>query len=277
MKETWGKILGVAQNESVTEEENQLILAELIESNPYQPRKIFDPIKIDELAQSIKTYGLIQPIVVRRYKKKYQLIAGERRLMACKKLGWTRISAIVKDYNESAMAAVALIENLQRENLNFMEEAEALERLFNEFGLTQEVLAQRLGKSQSTIANKLRLLKLPEKVKQIFKESNLTERHARALLRIPEENKQLDIISKIIEKELNVKQTDEVVQAIVDNGKGKTKTRTSKVVIRDLRIFLNTLKQAVQVIEKAGLKPKVTEEDLGDYYEVKIWLPKKNN
>lgn len=277
MKETWGKILGVAQNESVTEEENQLILAELIESNPYQPRKIFDPIKIDELAQSIKTYGLIQPIVVRRYKKKYQLIAGERRLMACKKLGWTRISAMVKDYNESAMAAVALIENLQRENLNFMEEAEALERLFNEFGLTQEVLAQRLGKSQSTIANKLRLLKLPEKVKQIFKESNLTERHARALLRIPEENKQLDIISKIIEKELNVKQTDEVVQAIVDNGKGKAKTRTSKVVIRDLRIFLNTLKQAVQVIEKAGLKPKVTEEDLGDYYEVKIWLPKKNN
>lgn len=275
MKDTWGKLMGNASVEEGSEDEIQMILLELIEPNPYQPRKSFDSEKIDELAQSIKTYGLLQPIIVRQHGRKYQLVAGERRHLACRKLGWQRIPALVRDYNDSAMAAIALIENLQRENLNFLEESEGLERLLTEFGLTQEVLAQRLGKSQSTIANKLRILKLPPAVKAMIKESSLSERHARALLKLPQEEQQIEAVRKVIADDLNVKQTEELIEGVLGK-RGKSRIRTHKVVIRDLRIFLNTLRQAVTVIEKAGLNPRVTEKDLGDYYEVTICLPKRN-
>lgn len=274
MKESWGKHLGSTTLEEGLEEEIQMVLLELIQPNPYQPRKGFDPEKIDELAQSIKTYGLLQPIIVRKHGREYQLVAGERRHLACRKLGWKRIPAMVREYSDSAMAAIALIENLQRENLNFLEESEGLERLLNEFGLTQEVLAQRLGKSQSTIANKLRILKLPATVKNVLKDSTLSERHARALLKLPEEEQQLEAVHKVILEDLNVKQTEELVEEVLGKS-GKARVRTHKVVIRDMRIFLNTLRQAVAVIEKAGLKPSVTEKDFGDYYEVKICLPKR--
>ncbi len=273
MRETWNKILGAAPDEGA-EDEIVMIPVEMIVPNPYQPRKNFDPEKIDELAQSIRTYGLLQPVIVRKQGNQYQLVAGERRNLACKKLGWTRIAALVREYSDSAMAAIALIENLQRENLSFMEEAEGLERLLTEFGLTQEVLAQRLGKSQSTIANKLRLLKLPERVKNMVKESNLSERHARSLLRLQSEEQQVDTIEKAMAEELNVKQTEELVQSLLSTGEDKGKSRRPKVVIRDLRIFLNTLRQAVQVIEKAGINPTMVEKDRGDYYEVTICLPK---
>ncbi|HHX77544.1 MAG TPA: nucleoid occlusion protein [Firmicutes bacterium] len=274
MKETWNKLLGLSPEES-SEEEVQMILLELVTPNPYQPRKVFDPERIEELAQSIKTYGLLQPVIVRRHGNKYQLVAGERRYLACLKLGWSRIPAIVKDYNDSSMGAIALIENLQRENLNFMEEAEGLERLLNEFGLTQEVLAQRLGKSQSTIANKLRLLKLPPEVKQYFKDGSLTERHARALLKIADTQKQLEIIKTILDKELNVKQTENLVDSI-GGKKGNNNRNKSRVIVKDLRIFLNTIRQAVETIKKAGLIPRVYEKDCGEYYEVRICLPKRD-
>lgn len=275
MKEAFGKLLGTPSTGEGSDDEIHMILMELIEPNPYQPRKNFDPEKIEELAQSIKTYGLLQPIIVREYKRKYQLVAGERRHLACKKLGWSRVPALVREYSDSGMAAIALIENLQRENLNFLEEAEGLEKLIREFGLTQEVLAQRLGKSQSTIANKLRILKLSDNVKGIIKNSALSERHARALLKLPLEEQQLQAVEKIAGGDLNVKQTENLVEALLAK-EGKGKPRSPKVVIRDLRIFLNTLRQAVQFIENAGLKPRVIEEDCGDYYEVRICLPKPN-
>ena len=271
MKEAWGKVLGPAQKS--TDEEITMIMMELIEPNPYQPRKNFDAEKIEELAQSIKTYGLLQPIIVRQHQSKFQLVAGERRHLACQRLGWTRIPALVREYTDSGMAAIALIENLQRENLSFMEEAEGLEKLIKEFGLTQEVLAQRLGKSQSTIANKLRILKLSDRVKDMIKESSLSERHARALLKLSLEEQQVEAVEKIFLEDLNVKQAENLVEALLARD-GKAKPRSPKVVIRDLRIFLNTLRQAVKIIENAGLKPRVSEEDLGDYYEVRIMLPK---
>jgi ParB family transcriptional regulator, chromosome partitioning protein len=273
VKDAWGKLLGHAGMEEGSEDEIQMILMELIEPNPYQPRKNFDPEKIEELAQSIKTYGLLQPIILRQYQRKYQLVAGERRQLACQKLGWTRIPALVREYSESGMAAIALIENLQRENLDFLEEAEGLDKLVREFGLTQEVLAQRLGKSQSTIANKLRILKLPDKVKTVLKDAGLSERHARALLKLPREDQQLLAVERIGGGDLNVKQTEDLVEALLAR-EGQGKAPSPKVVIRDLRIFLNTLRQAVKIIENAGLKPRVTEEDLGDVYEVRISLPK---
>lgn len=276
MKDAWGsKHLGNAVLEEGSEDEIQMVLLDFIRPNPYQPRKSFDPEKIDELAQSVKTYGLLQPIIVRQHGNDYQLVAGERRHLACKSLGWKKIPALVRDYSDSAMAAIALIENLQRENLNFLEESEGLERLLTEFGLTQEVLAQRLGKSQSTIANKLRVLKLPDAVKNVIRESSLSERHARALLKLPAEEQQLAAVHKVIAEDLSVKQTEELIETVLGTS-GRARVRTHKVVIRDLRIFLNTLRQAVAFIEKAGLKPIVTEQDMGEYYEVKICLPKRN-
>ena len=163
--------------------------------------------------QSIKTYGLLQPVIVRSIASGYELVAGERRLRACQQLGWTQIPAVVKDVSESAMATMALIENLQRENLSFLEEAAGYERLLKEFKLTQEVLAQRLGKSQSTIANKLRLLKLPDSVKEKLLAHDLTERHARALLKLPDEEAQIKILQEVCNLGYTVKQTEIIVAA----------------------------------------------------------------
>lgn len=248
-----------------------------IQPNPYQPRRDFSQEKIEELAQSIKTHGLLQPVIVRRSGKSYQLVVGERRLIACRSLGWLTITATVKELGDSAMAAIALIENLQRENLSFIEEALGYARLLQEFKFTQEALAQRLGKSQSAIANKLRLLKLTEKVRQEIAGGNLTERHARALLRLPAEEQQLKVIEEITRKGLTVQQTEERIEEISNRigALRADKRRKPKVIIRDVRIFLNTIKQAVKIMERAGLSPVVYEHDNRDYYEVTIKLSKE--
>lgn len=297
MKENLGKILGLQNKEEaikdevtkdeVTKEEAteeiKNIPLHLINTNPYQPRKYIEQEKLDELAQSIKTYGLLQPIVVVKEKENYRVVAGERRVLACRKLEWSEIPAIVREYSGSSVAAVALIENLQRENLDFLEEAFAYKRLMEEFNLTQEVLAQRLGKSQSTIANKMRLLKLPEDVKSLLQNGNLTERHARLLLNLETPERQREALKKIIEDNLNVKAAEQLVNSIKEveqsreyqeNRVDKTKNK-KKAVIRDHRIFLNTIRQAVSVIQKAGLQPAVEEKEENDYWEIIIRLPKE--
>ncbi|HHX87114.1 MAG TPA: nucleoid occlusion protein [Firmicutes bacterium] len=263
-------------NEPKTGKIENINLNEII-LNPFQPRNEFCEEKIKELAQSIKTYGLLQPIIVRKSRKSYQLVAGERRLMACRGLGWKTIPAVVKDIGDSAMAAIALIENLQRENLNLVEEAKGYARLMQEFGYTQEALAQRLGKSQSTIANKIRLLKLPEQIKSGLAEGILTERHARALLKLPSKELQIKVYKEIIEKKLTVKQVEQKVDQLAGDHSLHSPKQCSKVVIRDLRIFLNTIHQAVEIIEKSGLNPQVLEQDHPECYEVIIRLPKPMN
>jgi ParB family transcriptional regulator, chromosome partitioning protein len=242
--------------------------------NPYQPRRTFSPEKIQELTQSIKTYGLLQPIIVRRDGRGYQLVVGQRRLIACRNLGWKSISATVKDLSDSAMAAIALIENLQRENLNYFEESAGYARLMNEFKLTQEVLAQRLGKSQSTIANKMRLLKLPESVKEVLLAENLTERHARALLKLESEELQQKILQEIIEKGLTVSQTEVRIESLSNKPADSAARKQPKGVIRDFRIFLNTIREAVKIIERSGLTPEVEEKVSPEYVEVTIRLVK---
>lgn len=275
MREQLSKLLGQLEKG----EEIQQIPINKITSNPFQPRKHFDDEKIDELAQSIKTYGLLQPIILRKVDDKYEIIAGERRFKACTKLGYNKVSAIVKEANDGAMAAIALIENIQRENLNFLEEAEGLYRLITEFNLTQEVLAQRIGKSQSTIANKLRLLKLPQEVKEQLKNSNLTERHARALLKLPE-NEQLPLLKRIIEEGMTVRQTEEAVEMLAQTAvsaekiKDENKAQTRRFVIKDFRIFLNSIKQVVSTIKSTGIDAIMEEDDNEDYLEVRIRLPK---
>ncbi len=275
MKETWAKLLGLEGQER-PEEHLVYIEIDRIEGNPFQPRKEFDQGKIDELSQSIKTYGLLQPILVTENDNKYQIIAGERRFMACQKLGWGKIPAIIKEINTSGMAAIALIENLQRENLHYMEEAQGYNRLIEEFGLTQEVLAQRLGKNQSTIANKLRLLKLPEGVKEAIKGGNLTERHARSLLKLEKEREQEKVVKRVLEENLNVSQTEKLIEESLNKqiDSPKEKKKKKKVVIRDIRIFLNTIRQAIKIIKKAGMTPLVTETDREEHYEIVIKLPK---
>ncbi|MGI6307642.1 MAG: nucleoid occlusion protein [Dethiobacteria bacterium] len=277
MWEQKGRKLGLERNEKINEDIRNVSM-ELVRNNPYQPRVIFEEEKIKELAQSIKTYGLLQPIILTPEGDGYCIVAGERRFLACEMLGWTEIPAIIRDYQGSSLAAVALIENLQRENLNFMEEAHGYKRLMEEFNLTQEVLAQRLGKSQSTIANKLRLLKLPPEIKEILKEGKLTERHARALLKLNSPEKQLEVVKAIQEMELNVKEAEELILNICQDNtqsqKGAVKQR--KVIIRDLRIFLNTIRQALGIIRKAGLKPLVEEIDQDEFWEIRIRLPKDN-
>ncbi len=272
MRESLNKfILGTA---SVSPEEAKPVNCHEITPNPFQPRQNFSEENLAELAQSIKTYGLLQPILVRRHEKGYQLVAGERRLRACKLLGWKQIPAIIRDINDSAMAAMALIENLQRENLDFFEEAEGYRRLLEEFGLTQEVLAQRIGKSQSTIANKLRLLKLSPVVQRRLLEAGLTERHARALLKLPDNDAREKVLEKIIKLNLNVRQAESLIDGLLkDNDPGDTPVQ-QKFIINDFRIVMNTIRQAVAAMEQVGLKPQVSHAEYDDYFQVTIKLPK---
>lgn len=246
-----------------------------IEPNPFQPRRTFPPEKLQELTQSIKTYGLLQPIMVRRSGRGYQLVVGERRLLACKSLGWKTITATIKELGDSAMATIALIENLQREDLNYIEEAEGYARLMAQFNLTQEVLAQRMGKSQSTIANKLRLLRLPESVKKALLHEKLTERHARALLKIESEELQQKVVQEIIDKSLTVNQTEIRIERLLGRETSPTSKKLHRAVVRDFRIFLNTIREAVKIIEDSGLAPEVEEKVEDEFVEITIRLFKK--
>lgn len=181
--------------------------------NRYQPRTVFDEEKIEELSRTIHTHGVIQPIVVRRLEdNRYEIIAGERRYRAIKKLNWTEVPAIVRDLNDKETASIALIENLQREELTAIEEALAYQQLIELHHLTQEALAQRLGKGQSTIANKLRLLKLPKYVQDAILKREITERHARALIGIKDEELQMKLVDLIKENDWNVRQLEEYIQ-----------------------------------------------------------------
>lgn len=278
MKEGLSRLFSLGNVNKDTADEMVQVSLSFIKPNPYQPRKEFEPLKIEELAQSIKTYGLLQPIILKETgKNKYQIVAGERRYLACKKLGWETIPALLRRLDSSGMTAVALIENLQRENLNFMEEAAGYMRLIKEFSLTQEILAQRLGKSQSTIANKLRLLKLPEEVKETIVKESLSERHARSLLKLKDDEEQRRMLHRVVKEKMTVKETEGEVNRTISRAKEKNTCgrKERKVVVRDLRIFLNTIRQAVNTIKRFGLSPQVTETDRGDYFEVTIILPKK--
>ncbi|GEL76330.1 nucleoid occlusion protein [Tenuibacillus multivorans] len=250
-----------------------------IQPNQYQPRTIFDDTKIDELAQTIHTHGVIQPIVVRKLDEDsgYELIAGERRWRAVQSLEWETIPGIVKDMTDTQTASVALIENLQREELTVIEEAIAYDQLLQIHGLTQEALAQRLGKSQSTIANKMRLLKLPSVVQQAILNKQITERHARALISLKDEDKQEQVLSLIIENHLNVKQTEEQIEQLLNPEPKQKKKKKPKVkgVNKDVRIALNTIRQSLNMVQDTGMDVESEEKDSDDFYQITIKIPKK--
>lgn len=252
----------------------------LISANPYQPRREFKPESLEELVCSIKKYGVLQPITVRKLPVgNYELVAGERRLRACAMAGIRKIPAIVAELCDNDSALVALVENIQRENLNFMEEAESYRNLLFNHGLTQEELASSLGKSQSAVANKVRLLKLPGVVREIIKDNNLTERHARALVRLQTEKEQLKALEKITDKKLNVQQTE----TLIDNMLKKDDVKDDECIIpcinpktvNNVRLYTNTLKHAVELIRRQGANADSIETEYEDYIEYIITVKKE--
>lgn len=275
--------IGNRRNLRMREREVARIPIDAIRPNPYQPRRVFAQDALEELCASIKQYGLLQPISVRKLGgDSFELIAGERRLRACRMAGMKFIDAIIFSTYEQDSAVIAMMENLQRENLHYMEEAEGYQNLIRDHGLSQDELARRLGKNQSTIANKMRILKLPMAVKRMLLQYSLTERHARALLRLHDEEMQMHVIQIIVQQNLNVKATEDLVERTISRMYGiekeeeeQSRTRPSKIsgFVRDTRLFVNSLRTVVQQMADAGLNPKLESKDKEEGMEIKIWIP----
>ena len=250
----------------------QEIAVDLIVPNPYQPRKLFDDDALEELASSIREFGIIQPLLLRPISSGFELIAGERRLRAAKLAELSSVPAIVKNFSDKEAAELAMIENLQREDLHYLDEALGFQQLLANFGFTQEELARRVGKNQSTIANKLRLLKLSEDIRKVILEYNLTERHARALLKLDTEQIQFGVLRDIQAKKLNVRETEELVERVSRQAEPAKPKQNIVRMIKDVRIFLNTINSVINQMKKAGMKIKVeqTQDDEAVYLKLKI-------
>jgi len=265
---------------------------DLIDSNPYQPRLIFDNERLVELAASIAEFGVLQPIIVRRAEGRYQLIAGERRTRAARLAGLKVIPAIVRDASDDHSAMLSLIENLQREDLNIIEEIRGYARLLAEFDLTQEELARRLGRSQSGIANKLRLLRLPVIIQEDLAAAGLSERHARALLRLPTEEMQLFARDVILEQGFNVKQTEqwieeqlqpheepepaeEIPEEPVSEYPDQTPRRVRRFVPGSMLLFFNEFKRVVNTLNETGIGAEYHQEEDDEAYTITVRIEKK--
>ena len=248
-----------------------LIPSEMIYPNPNQPRKAFNQEELVNLAISIRMNGILQPLTVRQIDKGYELVAGERRLRASRLAGLVTVPCIVIEVNTLKSAIFSLIENLQRQNLNYFEEAVAIEKLMKDFDISQEDAARRLGKAPSTVSNKLRLLTLPEKARELLLEKGLSERHARALLRLDKDDV-FPCLEVIIERKLNVSQTENYINDLL-SAEEKPK-RNTKIMFSDVKIFLNTINNAVDTMNRAGIKADVKRDDTGDSYRYVIDIPK---
>jgi ParB family transcriptional regulator, chromosome partitioning protein len=265
----------IALDSESSSEEIKKVKIDSIIPNRFQPRTVFDDEKIEELSRTIHMHGIIQPIVVRELEENsFEIIAGERRWRAMKKLGWEEVPAIIKKMSDRETASVALIENLQREELTPIEEAIAYGKLLSLHNLTQEALAQRLGKGQSTVANKLRLLKLPQEVQDALLNKDISERHARALIPLKDPVKQVEVLQEIIERNLNVKQTEERVIKLIEPTAQKPKPKR-KAFSKDLRIAVNTIRQSLSMVSDSGIPLNAEEEEFEEYYQFTIKIPKK--
>ena len=234
-----------------------------IEPNPRQPRQDFDPIALEELAQSIRENGVITPITLRKTGDTYQIIAGERRWRASRLAGLTEIPAIVLDVDENTAYALALIENLQREDLNPMEEAEGYRRLTQELGLTQEQAAQRVGRSRPAVANALRLLSLPKPVETLLREKQLSAGHARALLPLEREEVMLKAAQTILEQQLSVRQTEALVKQLQKQPADKPE-KTPDIYVQDLERAMASITGHKITIQHGEKKGRITIEYYGN-------------
>lgn len=249
-----------------------LISPDLIYPNPAQPRRLFDASELESLADSIRENGVLQPLSVRRLGNgTYELIAGERRLRASRIVGLPRVPCIEIKANDSKSAVFALIENIQRKDLGFFEEAEAINKLMINYGISQDECAKKLGKAQSTLSNKLRLLKLPDDVRKSIVESGLSERHSRALLKLDNVDLQREALMTIINRQLNVADTDRLVEKILNPPKSN---KLPKKIFKDIRIFINTLNHAVETMKKSGVEAKTDRIETDDFVEYTVRISK---
>ena len=266
------KIMG--RNKQQTENLNQIrnLPIAQVQPNPMQPRKYFSQEELASLAASIPENGLLQPITVRAMEGHYELVAGERRLRASKLAGLTVIPAIVLRMDDNQSAILSLVENIQRADLNFVEEALAIKRLMAQYSYTQEDVARLLGKNQSTVANKLRILRLPHHVLRYLSEHHLTERHARALLKLEGEELIRETAQSIVKYDWNVAQTEKYIEDLLTR---KPKSAHSNIlVVKDIRLFLNTINKALGKMKASGIPATAVSMENGDYIEYTIKIPK---
>lgn len=244
----------------------------MIVPNPNQPRKRFDYDELENLAQSIRENGILQPITVRkREDKKYELVSGERRLRAARLVGMVKIPSIVINIDDKNSAMFSIIENLQRQSLNFFEEAEAIEKLVGEYAMSREEVAQKLGLAPSTVSNKLRILRLPEEMRFELARSGLTESHARALLMLEDDNQRARALSIIVDRHLNVAESERMINQMINRNNS---SRNPLRGIRDVRLFINTLNHAVDTIRRAGVEADAARSETEEYIEYVVRIPK---
>ena len=247
---------------------------------PVQPRKVFDETSLRELSDSIRNYGILNPLTVRSRGGKYELVAGERRLRAAKLAGLRDVPCILIDVNMEDASLISLIENLQRRDLDFIEEANGISQLISMFGMSQEEAARRIGKSQSAVANKLRLLKLPPDVLEALRQNGLTERHGRALLRLPSPVAQRAALEYIVDNGLTVAATDAYIDALLAEPEKESETETEKsekkrtFVLKDVRVFLNTLSRSIDLMKQGGIDAGMQREETEDSLILTISIPK---
>ena len=249
-----------------------------IARNPNQPRKYFDPEAIAQLAESIRQYGVLNPLTVRRAPGGgYELVAGERRLRAARVAGLNDVPCLLIAADNEDSSAIALVENLQRRDLDFFEEAYGFKRLIDQYGLTQEEAARKVGKTQSAVANKLRLLRHSPQVLAMLRENQLSERHARALLRLPEEEDRLAVLQTVIRQQLNVAKTEAYIDAYLakKNAQEPPKRGIRKLIVRDVRLFLNSVNHSLELVRSAGIQAETKQEETDREIVLTIRLPKR--
>lgn len=252
-----------------------MLSPDAITPNPDQPRRVFEPEALAELAESIRVHGILQPLAVRRLGGgKYELIAGERRLRAALLCGLGEVPCLVVAADRLNSCLLSLIENLQRRDLDFWEEAKALERLISVYGLSQEEAANQIGKSQSAVANKLRLLKLPEGALELLRKNGFTERHARALLRLPTAEDQLSAAELVVKERWTVSRTEQYVEDCLKAGEAREKRQRRPLLLRDVRFFLNTVDHGLTVMRSAGVDAQCQRQEEGDHILLTIRIPK---
>lgn len=254
---------------------NKVIEIEIkqIMPNPHQPRKSFPDNEIAALAESISQNGILQPLSVRRMGDKFELIAGERRLRAAKFCGLSVVPCIVHEISDRNSAILALVENIQRQDLSFFEEAVAIEKLITYYGMTQEDAASKLGKAQSTIANKLRLLRITPEERNLIMKFNLTERHARALLKLASPEERLTVLDKIIKHNLNVEKSEKLIEDFIGLQKERASYKKRSKVFQNVKMFVNTINKAVETMQAAGISADSRKIQNEDYIEYRVRIP----
>lgn len=248
-----------------------------IEKSTVQPRKNFDAAALRELADSISACGILNPLTLRRKGTAYELVAGERRLRAAKLAGLYEVPCIILNADMETASLLALVENIQRENLDFLEEARAIQRLMRLFGLSQEETAKKLGKSQPAIANKLRILKLPEDLLDKLRSEGCSERHARALLRLPKEQLQRDTLEVVLSRNMTVAETERYIDGLLEKQAQFKKTNRRTFLMKDLRLFLNSVAHNIDVMKQGGIHAEMQTRETEEELILTISIPKNRN